>query len=43
MNKPKEYLEAMTKYLTNAEALITDAQLSIVAKLGIPIQKFEES
>lgn len=43
MDKPKEYLEAMNEYLIGSETLITDAQLSIVSKLGVPIQKFEES
>ena len=43
INNPKEYLAVMTEYLSLSEGLITDAQLSIVSKLGIPINKFEES
>lgn len=43
VSKPKEYLEAMTEYLTNTEALIIQGQQILAQKVGISKKKFEES
>lgn len=43
MEKPKEYLDIISEFLTTSENLITDSQLSISIKLGITPQKFEET
>jgi hypothetical protein len=35
----KEYLSALTEYLTNTEVLVIEAQKTIAGKLGITSQK----
>ena len=43
LEKPKEYLEIVSQFLTASETLITDSQLAIAMKLGVPPSKFEET
>lgn len=43
LEKPKEYLDIVSEFLTSSENLITDSQLAISIKLGISPNKFEET
>jgi hypothetical protein len=43
LEEPAEYLNRMNEFMVNFETLVSEAQLALAEKVGIPAKKFEES